>query len=436
LSEKYSDYYFEEITFISDRLSSEVDLISAMSDLEIFEHIEKPYLTGLLVITDAERFYEKADILGGERIRVTIKSGREFTRSFTKIFYIDRVVSTQKSTERDTTIIFHLVEDIKYFSNLQFVSKSYRGKPTDIIEKISKFIDKEINVVGRDSQNIKVIVPNLTPLAAMSWIKNRASTVEGYPFYLFSSLVGDELNLIDLGSMVSQENLTKNFPFKYYQSAMSDFDIISKRRAIQYYKHNDAEDLYTLIAKGLIGARYQYINTLDENIYQFDFDVVKDLLKPLIDKILVGRQKNVLYSPDYAFKDKKFHEMQSRLITQIGGAHTYDTESRLLSYNENIDNANYKLMIISKAMENILKKSPLEIGVKGIEFIDGQQNATIGNNIGVEFINTNPHNPQIELLRDAKLSGDYLIYATRHMFKKEKYDLSLSCVKLANYVRS
>ena len=32
-------------------------------------------------------------------------------------------------------------------------------------------------------------------------------------------------------------------------------------------------------------------------------------------------------------------------------------------------------------------------------------------------------------------SGDYLIFATRHMFKREKYDLALTCVKLGNYKR-
>lgn len=431
MSEKASDYQFEEITFLSDRMSTEVDLISSTSDLEIFEHIEKPYLTGMLVITDAERFYEKADILGGERIRVTIKSTRDQTTSFTKLFYIDRVISTQKSTERDTTIVFHLVEDVKFLSNLQTLSKSYRGTPEEIIEKIGKYINKEINVVGQTSQQFKVIIPNLTPLEAMSWIKNRAATNEGYPFYLYSTLVGDKLNLIDLGSMISQDALTRNYPFKYYQSAMADFDILNKRRTIQYYKHNDVEDLYTMIAKGLIGSKYQYINTIDENTYEFNFDIVKDLLKPITNKLLTGPQKNALYSPDFGF-----HEQQSRYISQFAGSHVFDTADRILSYNENIDVANYKQMIISRAMETILKKAPLEIGVKGIEFIDGEVNTTIGNNIGVEFINSNPHNPQEELLRDSKLSSNYMIYATRHMFKREKYDLSLSCVKLANYVRA
>ena len=31
-----------------------------------------------------------------------------------------------------------------------------------------------------------------------------------------------------------------------------------------------------------------------------------------------------------------------------------------------------------------------------------------------------------------KKSGQYLIYATKHMFKKEKYEIQLTGVKLAN----
>ena len=70
--------------------------------------------------------------------------------------------------------------------------------------------------------------------------------------------------------------------------------------------------------------------------------------------------------------------------------------------------------------------------VNGYDFIDGQSSTTIGNKLKIEFINSTIHSDG-EDRKDPKRSGDYLIYATRHMFKKERYDLALSCVKIGNH---
>ena len=74
--------------------------------------------------------------------------------------------------------------------------------------------------------------------------------------------------------------------------------------------------------------------------------------------------------------------------------------------------------------------------VAGLDFIDGDKHSTIGNNIRVEvLVSSNPENNVGEPLTDKKKSGDYLIFAAHHMFKRGiRYDLKLSCVKLANYV--
>ena len=86
-------------------------------------------------------------------------------------------------------------------------------------------------------------------------------------------------------------------------------------------------------------------------------------------------------------------------------------------------------------MDAILKKNPLTINVKGLEFIKGDAHRTIGNNISVAFQST--HNKAPNLV-DEKKSGDYLIYSVRHMFKKtvDTYDVSMNCVKIGNLRRA
>ena len=83
-------------------------------------------------------------------------------------------------------------------------------------------------------------------------------------------------------------------------------------------------------------------------------------------------------------------------------------------------------------MDDILKRAPLTMIVDGINFIDGDKHSTIGNNIAVEFIKSTADRDKASSQIDTRRSGNYLIFACRHMFKKEKYEVSLSCVKMGN----
>jgi hypothetical protein len=70
--------------------------------------------------------------------------------------------------------------------------------------------------------------------------------------------------------------------------------------------------------------------------------------------------------------------------------------------------------------------------VSGLDFLDGDKHSTIGNNIAVEFTKSSADRNRASSQVDTRRSGNYTILAARHMFKKERYDIALSCVKLGN----
>mgnify|MGYP003318722312 CR=1 FL=1 len=87
---------------------------------------------------------------------------------------------------------------------------------------------------------------------------------------------------------------------------------------------------------------------------------------------------------------------------------------------------------LKKYTHNILQKCPLTFVVNGLEFIATKGHNTIGNNVSVEFLKSETNSASSSRFLDMKKSGQYLIYATKHMFKKEKYEIQLTGVKLAN----
>ena len=82
-------------------------------------------------------------------------------------------------------------------SSLQNISRCYKGSPSSMIQKILvQYLNKEVAVLGEDTRNnLKVIIPNLNPIEACMWLKNKVTTRNGSPFYFFSAMGLDNLVL-------------------------------------------------------------------------------------------------------------------------------------------------------------------------------------------------------------------------------------------------
>lgn len=431
-----SDFRFQSVLFTSPRLDLPVELNNAVTDLEIFEDLNFPYLTGRITIVDDSGFLTDTDIIGAETIFIKIISTRENSKSFTKTFYISGILSTTKVSDTAESHTFNLIEDIAFISNLQNLNKSYSDKCGTIITKISKnYLNKDVSSLSTDPHSIKVIIPNLNPIESMMWIRDRAITTDGYPFYLFSTLTTSSLKYVDLGTLVAAPVMNEDIPYRYTSAPFSSDNEEVQRRILTAYEQKDVNNLYRYIQRGLIGAQYEYIDTIKNRRNTFQYDIAKDLLQPLITKsVLPKNQNNVMYGPDYNLNGKSFNELQSRSITRIGGSSVFENAK---SYKESTLASEYKGNVIGQAMKELLANAPITFGVYGIDFINGDRHSTIGNNLRIHFTYPNP-DPKIgDPLIDRKKSGDYLIFATHHLFRKIgesfRHDIKMTGSKLANY---
>ncbi len=434
-----------------------VELVSAIISIDIYESLDKPYLTADASLVDEKDWYEKLDILGGEKITLEIESQRNASNlnvsAITKTFYIQSVTNLERVNENKQVVVLHLVEDCAYIANLQNVNKFYEGKGNVIIQKIvEEYLKKELSLgpsLNRDEQLLNVIIPNLDPLQACKWISDNISTKNGFPFFLYSTFFSDKLVLRDLETLidptVNGPISDRRNPYRFGPAnATSD---LGRPRIIADYKIGQSEDLFKLIKKGLVGAKYSVLGTAlpsAETEIQFDYDLVEDTLKPAIENNIFNKeQNNPGYTPAFTHDEKPFNEFQSRHITWLGGSNPYRETSLPndgslpeypLSIGEGYDDAAYKLLVSGKAIEGLLKKAPITIAVDGIEFIDGDNHTTIGNQLNCAFNKTNADNVEGSEIDDIdrKMSGNYLIYRSRHILKPNKYDLSLTMVKLGS----
>ena len=441
-----TDFTIESVLYSSNKLNKSfkgVELRQITTDIDIYEDLNKPYITANIVILDDSSFISSANIMGGEKITIQIKSARKNSKLISKTFFINKILNQSRATDNAQVVILHLIEDCVFISNLHNLCRYYSDNPSEIIKKITnEFLNKDIAYDKNEIQKINVITPNLNPLQACKWIKNKMTTVDGYPYFFYSTLVGKKFGLKDLATLINERPINDESYIWSHLATQSLHPGIA-RRSIKTYHVEKSHNLTSLIKNGLIGAKYSFINTTSDvkTKMSFDFDIVKDVLEPAIKYGIFPRhQNNPSFTPEYKHDNKSYNNYQSRHIVPFGGSNPYrvthlpDDPDEIPQYpltlSEAYDEANYKQFVIAKSLLHLLQKAPINIVVSALDFIDGDKHSTIGNQIRCLFKKSNPSSGTEE--KDTKLSGEYIIFRTRHIIKPQSYNISLNMVKLGD----
>lgn len=438
LPERRTEYTIESAIISNARLDDGIliDIRNNISSFEIYEHINKPYITAKFLFLDHNNILQSFDFSGGEKLSIVLQHSEEKTSGFQieKDFLIDKIENIFKTDERTESVVIHCIEYHAFESSVQNISRSYSGSPSTMIEKILlEYLDKELSIVGQDSRNgLKVIVPNLHPIEASMWLKNKVVTSDGMPFYLFSTLALNNLVLKDLGTMLTQTPINTGIPFIYAPSISVNAEEQPKFYTIDDYSVSDTEDLYSLIRSGLVGANYQFYDTSTGLPTPVKFDVDKVFKDLVIDNKLGGSNARYVYGSGYEVRDRKVSTYDSKVISQISTNGAFKSTTSFKSYNDETTEGDHRKKIVSLALQNFLAKSPLTINVRPREFLTGDENYTIGKTIRIIFLDNNEED-QSRLTLDTKKSGDYIICAAKHQFGNESAATQLLCGKLGYF---
>jgi len=434
MSEPTSFFTIESVTINSSRQVEEVNITGLVSDITIYENMDMPFLTGELAFIDDKRLLERLDIVGGEFITITLttKQGGE---PLTKRFCVERLDNATKVNERSEAIILTLIEDIGFISNFKNVNRGYDGNPIDILNKISTdYLGVDtlyLHETVQFQRDMKMIVPNMHPIEAMMWIKNRLTDDAGYPAYLFSTLHLEGLKVGVLSDLIDQTPLNKRQPFIYGANASVGNDILIDKQnfnplPIEDYSYDDKAKMFNLIHDGVVGAKYQFYDALTGRIDYHDFSFLDDVAANYLDQ---ARQPTIPQGLE--FDEVNIANSTSRVISRVtsSGAYNNGMESRKTIDEEN-NIANYKKRLTAYAMKKHLQESGnITIRVKGSGFLSPGAHKTIGNVYRILFF-ANRAVQENEIPIDKKKSGDYMVHSIKHVFGNERYDVHLTGCKL------
>lgn len=433
------DYVIDYIFIENEALGKPMNIGGMVIELNIYEHIDKPYLTGSLLFVDNNNIVNDLNISGTEKVRIRLTTDiteqGDPNYSIEKLFVIQEISNSVKGSDYNETVSLQLIEESGALSRVKRVSKSYTNQPNKIIKSIAKnFLDKEVKVIGDnelvESKKLKVVIPNLTPLDAMNWIKDRSYTTYGMPYFMFASLCDDKIRYIDLETILNAQPINANeyTMSETYGSDLDKYDINAQAYAIKAYRTTKQENSLDLSRLGLIGATYNFIDTTTGTNISKQFDVSK-VFDGLKDRGAFKSQDKYNYDEKGIIGDRKLHQHTSTEIAQISTTQIYGDTN--FNYYEASSSKMHMLKPAAKAMRYFLHKTNIDITVAGKNFFYAGTNKTLGNIIKIAFKNTREQN-FLDDHRDNKRSGEFLIYAVRHTFAADKYNATLTCAKLAH----
>jgi len=440
-----SPYRLNSAILTSEKLGDvKYNISSCVTDVNIYEDINKPFLTGKIIISDFNNVIHDMVFTGEETIELSFEKIGKNTQEIKKVFYLDHIISSKKISNNSVEVYaFHMVEDVEFESNLINVNKYYEGKPSEIITNIiSDYMPKRkffaVNPDDESQETLKVVIPNLNPIEAITWVTKKAYSVDGLPYFLFSSFAGPNvIYYINLSTLLKQKQINFGNPFTFWQSgiqkntqeSLADVEstIVPNRYQILEYKDRNNEDLRYLISEGFIGSSHRFIDVINGEEQKVDFSVSKTLLRLSELGVLTKNYPLYTYSPAAQADKKLLSEIESKRIYNYPSTKPYELGfSNSTSMVEENNNGNYAQKVNSFAILNLLYKRKIQVTLKGINFIHDDINRSVGNLIEVEFLKLVEEKHHI----DKRLSGKQLVTNVVHMFKTDEYTVNMDLCKL------
>lgn len=422
-----------------------IDIRGLFQELNIYENMFYPCITGSILIHDGIGLNRKARFDGTEYIFINITKYDQNNSSNDQheikgIFLIHKVTDRTNIGFNSEAYVLHFISPEFLLSEQQKVRRSYTGLYSEMVSKILKDylnVRTEIktnnitkNEVGKTSGQEKIVIPNLTPFKAIDFLASRSLNEKNVPDFLFwqNHLTG--YNFKSLSKIFLEESKfeinfgVKNLSFGsnnsqfgqqydeagYYRTVflgannfkvLSNFDLIKNVKNGYYAGSFYAFDPLTRKYRRIEVKHEQYFanNPLVKkaNRYPFNSKIYNNQKKTadtMFDSKITVYPFEIDRQSNQYIKDKIGDE-----INYLDGTHNYILQRKMIFYN--------------------LTQRLIQINMPGnFGFITGN---CVQLNVP-HFYNERGDESEVG---DPSLSGKYVITAVRHIIKVDRHETIL-----------
>ena len=453
-----TQFIFSSIMYRAVR-GVEIELKEVVAEFNIFEDINKSYLTASVLIGDDTGIMDDVKIKGDETITLIISKNPKIASPepyFRLDFKVVSIIRQEKTADRAEVLSLNLISVHGYNNSVVKISKSYTGR-LELISKsiLRNFLNVELSMdakyygdQGSEQEPIKLLVPYLSPLETVEWLTERATDRWGTPFFIWASIWGQNMSdttTLRLGNFMSMvTNGITSAEERSGQDGQNDFiysqvqtnikapeGYLGAMRIIKNIKFANIENTMKMIREGAVSSTISNIDayTSQDTSKLFSID---ELLKSLngggegsnTGKILgtVYDQKDQLTLGDLTQPTAYWSARQRNTVTSYG---TYATVN---SIHDAIDESSLLNKVRPLSVRSMLARNMLEIEVDGIGILEDV--LSVGDIIKVRFVTEDLSSTTLTG-SNTERSGYYLIQNCRHIFNRERHDAVLMICKIA-----
>ena len=239
------------------------DISTLFDELNIFDTIFFPCMSGNIVIRDAIGLTKKLYFDGSEFLELEIGKGDEDGNTkIKKTFRIYKQAERKNINQTSEMYVLHFVsEELIYSLSSAKIRKGYKGNYHDAVIDIISTNLKAGNKIGYIEKTEGIhsfVVPNLSPnpslggiFDALEWIASRSVGLENIPnYFFFENRSG--FNFISLGTLLTQKELfTINFKPKNLSTDVSE-EFLGARDVRVVSQYNLAESIMDGVYAGTL----------------------------------------------------------------------------------------------------------------------------------------------------------------------------------------
>ena len=215
--------YFSPLT--RRKRSTVIDVRDNIQELSFYESINKEYVDARIVLLDDFGFRNELNTTGTERIFLAIADASDPTLPvIQKTFFFSKINDIVKANDRSEILSIDLVEEHVYVNAIKCISRSYESTLEDAIEDIGNrdlgmTMVRTTGFTGSVQGERKVIVPYMSPLEAIQWLKNRMTSKTGAPIYVHSDLYTPFFYISSLDDLLREPVVNEKLPLRYTDAA-------------------------------------------------------------------------------------------------------------------------------------------------------------------------------------------------------------------------
>jgi len=422
------------------------DVKNQVAEINIYESIEELSLTGTIAIVDDKSLYELINFNGTERIKLEMAGlGKDTDPVFEKTFIMTNIVRQLKGNDKSSIYVFDIIDEHGFISEAERLRGSYRGRIDDIVKRISltqlnKSVDISYQFLSKKDRvdaiqdDIRVIIPNLSPINAIKWLLSRATTQTGSPFFLWASIHDENLRLGNLDVMYRQTPFNDKLPYTFNPSNVNvaeDKTEFEQGFTIKGLGLGEMGDTLHLVTNGSVGASQSITNLNTGQIMQQHYDVQRTINNLDQQDVIKKKNQNV-FDRKFKLKNKLINEYQGQNVHQVVSTGTY---GKFKSYHDEFEEEKHLKKLESASIKDLLVKNMMSITVPGTAFFLGK--AAVGDTVNLSIVNDNLEvgkQSNADDMLDKNKSGKHLIYDLRHTFRGTQHDVTMNVCKLEREV--